>query len=602
MKTKGIVIATSLVLFFLFSSIGVQAQIEVWTAEDLDDVRDNLSAAYVQMADIDLADYDNWDPIGKSGAEFTGTYDGNGFTISNLTVNRPAEDDASLFGRLNYAEIKNVTLINADVTGNATTASLAGYCRYNVMISNCHAIGVTVTGSGSRVGGLVGEIRDSSSIVNSSAIDIDVTGVNLIGGLVGWNIVDCSVIDSHASGVLTATAWGVGGLVGCTWNAVVENSSAHVDITAKEWAATGGLVGRLTGAGTVKNSFATGIVDALNAAGGLVGSAREMVTIENSYATGNVIGYGRVGGLVGEGDWFSNIYNSYSTGEVEGDSLVGGFIGHTYGDVHDSYWDIETSGIDTSYAGEGRTTEQMTYPYDPDTYVGWDFDDIWEEDTDYSMNDGYPYLQWQFVLAYPDPVDLAYPADGQIIEVPDDEVEVKLGWHTSQPEVTNYRLDIAEDAGFTEMVFTDDGITDTFYVFTDIEDQKEYYWRVCAENATGWGDYSEVWSFTTLLVGVPEREIPTVYSLMQNYPNPFNPSTVIRYGLPERSNVRIEVYNTLGQRVDTLIDAELEAGYHQNEWYSGKAASGMYFYRIEAVSTDNPSNHFMEVKSMILLK
>jgi hypothetical protein len=99
-----------------------------------------------------------------------------------------------------------------------------------------------------------------------------------------------------------------------------------------------------------------------------------------------------------------------------------------------------------------------------------------------------------------------------------------------------------------------------------------------------------------------EIDIPSSYLLYQNYPNPFNPSTVIRYGLPQRSSVKLEVYNVMGQQVTTLVNGDFEAGYYEVEWHSGPAASGLYFYRIESVSHESTSNRHVEMKSMILIK
>jgi hypothetical protein len=95
--------------------------------------------------------------------------------------------------------------------------------------------------------------------------------------------------------------------------------------------------------------------------------------------------------------------------------------------------------------------------------------------------------------------------------------------------------------------------------------------------------------------------LPEKFSLSQNYPNPFNPSTTIRYQLPSRSTVRLVITNTLGQEVAVLVSGEKEAGYHELEWRAN-VASGVYFYRIDAVSVSNPNNRFVEVKKMVLLK
>ena len=93
----------------------------------------------------------------------------------------------------------------------------------------------------------------------------------------------------------------------------------------------------------------------------------------------------------------------------------------------------------------------------------------------------------------------------------------------------------------------------------------------------------------------------TRFSLEQNYPNPFNPSTTLRYGLPSRSRVRLVVYNVLGQIVAHLIDGEQSAGWHSIAW-DANVASGLYFYRLEAVAAAEPGKSFVGVMNMILLK
>ena len=105
------------------------------------------------------------------------------------------------------------------------------------------------------------------------------------------------------------------------------------------------------------------------------------------------------------------------------------------------------------------------------------------------------------------------------------------------------------------------------------------------------------------ITSVPGQNIsmPGEMSLSQNYPNPFNPSTSIHYGLPVRSHVKLEIFNTLGQVVATLVSAEQEAGYHDVSWQPN-ASSGMYFYRLEATSTSDPSKSFSQVRKMILIK
>ncbi|MCP4633667.1 MAG: T9SS type A sorting domain-containing protein [candidate division Zixibacteria bacterium] len=77
-------------------------------------------------------------------------------------------------------------------------------------------------------------------------------------------------------------------------------------------------------------------------------------------------------------------------------------------------------------------------------------------------------------------------------------------------------------------------------------------------------------------------QLPRHFELSQNYPNPFNPATTIKYALPIDSDVRLEVYNLLGQKVETLIDGKHHAGYHTIIWNGNHYASGIYFYAMHA--------------------
>jgi hypothetical protein len=88
---------------------------------------------------------------------------------------------------------------------------------------------------------------------------------------------------------------------------------------------------------------------------------------------------------------------------------------------------------------------------------------------------------------------------------------------------------------------------------------------------------------------------PNAFALEQNYPNPFNPSTTIKFALPTTSNVTLTVYNMLGQKVSTLINDKMNAGFHSVPFDASNLASGMYIYRIEAAS-------FTSIKKMLLIK
>ena len=94
---------------------------------------------------------------------------------------------------------------------------------------------------------------------------------------------------------------------------------------------------------------------------------------------------------------------------------------------------------------------------------------------------------------------------------------------------------------------------------------------------------------------------PKEYTLYQNYPNPFNPSTTIKFALPFDSNVRITIYNMLGEQIEVVFDQVKEVGYHNVSWNASSLASGVYIYTIDAKSIDGLKN-FNSVKKMMLVK
>jgi len=118
-----------------------------------------------------------------------------------------------------------------------------------------------------------------------------------------------------------------------------------------------------------------------------------------------------------------------------------------------------------------------------------------------------------------------------------------------------------------------------------VGDQVVLRFRLFSDGAVaGWG-----WTIDNLAiqqgsVGVDKlnSNLPTHFALMQNYPNPFNPSTNIKFQLPQPENVRLEIYDSIGRLVETVVDSRLEAGYYNYKWTAKGYASGVYIYRITA--------------------
>ena len=98
------------------------------------------------------------------------------------------------------------------------------------------------------------------------------------------------------------------------------------------------------------------------------------------------------------------------------------------------------------------------------------------------------------------------------------------------------------------------------------------------------------------IVGVEEQTaLLTEFALEQNYPNPFNPNTMIKYSVPQSSNVVIKVFDILGNEIETLVNKEKSSGTYELAWYAANLPSGVYLYRLQAGS-------FVETKKMTLLK
>ncbi len=97
------------------------------------------------------------------------------------------------------------------------------------------------------------------------------------------------------------------------------------------------------------------------------------------------------------------------------------------------------------------------------------------------------------------------------------------------------------------------------------------------------------------ITSINQTENINNFILFQNYPNPFNQTTKIKFSLEKIENIRIEVYNTLGKKIEILLKEQLPAGLHEIEFNADKLASGVYLYRIEA-------GDYQQIRKMILLK
>ncbi|WP_139991757.1 S-layer homology domain-containing protein [Paenibacillus paridis] len=207
------------------------------TAAQLDEVRNgNFTKYFKLIADIDLSGYaegEGWEPIGNFSEKFYGHLDGNGFKISNLTINRPEGTYLGLFGVIHdLGYITNIGLEDIDIVGDSYAGGLAGYNSGTITSSY-------TTGSmdvKTNVGGLVGENRRT---IHNSYSNVSVKAWGYAGGLVGWNY--SAIHNSYVTGKVTGSF--SGGLVSTSEN-IVQDSFYDSDTTGQN--DTGKGIGKQT--------------------------------------------------------------------------------------------------------------------------------------------------------------------------------------------------------------------------------------------------------------------------------------------------------------------------------------------------------------------
>jgi hypothetical protein len=178
----------------------------------------------------------------------------------------------------------------------------------------------------------------------------------------------------------------------------------------------------------------------------------------------------------------------------------------------------------------------------------------------------------------------------------DNETIIIFNWDAA-PLASSHDFELARDINFSDIVTSQNGLSQTSYEYRSLDIETTYYWRVRGVNSAGEGLWSPVSSFTTgSVVNIGnDGELPRTVTLDQNYPNPFNPSTQISYTLTEASDVALSVYNVNGQRVATLYNGAQSAGRHTFTFDAGNLASGVYIYQLR-------TNEMVLNRKMMLVK
>jgi len=479
----------------------------------------NQTAAYYELGnDIDatMTRYWNWDgskhlgfaPIGGT---FTGNFDGKGYTITGLYINRPTTDNVGLFSIVATGSggeagtkdkyIKNLRFTSPTIIGQqyvgVLAGDLAGAVKNNLLehlhtVEAVHVVGGSVSGR-ERIGGLAGQSSNAAE----------------------WRY--CSYqgsISQHTTG--STIAVNMGGLVGDfgTRHVPAEIYRCYADITMSTLDRTrvGGLAGY--SAGIMEESFALGSINTLSkqyeGVGGIFGRTDWNAAMINCFARVTIVGttagsYGEyIGGFGGRVLGSSTTIDKvYSTGAVSGGKYRGGLLADSSGTVTHSLWDTQTSGQASSDGGTGKTTAQMKTK-STFTDAGWDFNDVWSIDP--TINDGYPHLQWAGYLLevttdYPANVSsLSFQAEGTITDTNPDAFRrgfVYLQGTSDTPDFSNTIATIQQTGSY--------GTGKFILPIPGLQPQTPYRVRAFAEN-----DRLFAWGNTITVVTLSDPVVVTV--------------------------------------------------------------------------------------------
>lgn len=330
---------------------------QVRTADDLFDIRTNLSAHYVLMNDIDLTEWiaeetpvNGWLPI----STFKGSFDGNGKTISGLTINRTNDNNIGLFGSVSNATLKNLTIESPIITGGSNVGSLAGEVS-GTTVENITIVTPTINGNNnisSYCGGLFGSFSGTISNVNVIRPVVQATWFH-VGGLIGHlssNISNITITEPHVTGHSA-----VGGIAGSANEDVRDIIVINPVIVANSGSA-GGIIGYWAAEGasirnkTIYNNYVIGgIIQGKDKVGGIIGEGYRSIkdvtshdytySLNRNYSSATVIGNNGVGGICGyirsthikssDRNYFekANLLYNRSDGNIYGNNYVGGICG-----------------------------------------------------------------------------------------------------------------------------------------------------------------------------------------------------------------------------------------------------------------------------------
>jgi len=197
-----------------------------------------------------------------------------------------------------------------------------------------------------------------------------------------------------------------------------------------------------------------------------------------------------------------------------------------------------------------------------------------------------------FTISQPIPVELTMFTAERL------DAGVLLSWETAtETNNSGFEVERSRDSesfasiGFVSGKGTTTQKSNYNFIDTDIE-IGNYYYRLKQVDFDGTSKY-----YNVVMI---DAGLPRDFSVMQNYPNPFNPVTSIKFQLPVDSKVKIEIFNSLGERISELLNNQLSAGFHEVSFDASNQASGIFYYVVTATGTDG--RDFRSVKKMVLMK
>lgn len=237
---------------------------------------------------------------------FYGEFDGNGYTIKNMTINA-TRSYAGLFGLLSGATVKNLNIDNATInTSYANAGIITGSANYSSVIENCNVkgnINGTTNSSCNTMGGLV-SFMGNNSVINNCSFEGKIKAYNVVGGIAASVQSGSTVKNSYANSQITVSNHHNGGITGITNNATIENCYSIGSITGG--AKLGGIIGSTAGSiATNVNNCYSDMSITNNVTGAIVGEVGAPVNITNCYSSRQSLAYGRLNG------GSANVVNSY---------------------------------------------------------------------------------------------------------------------------------------------------------------------------------------------------------------------------------------------------------------------------------------------------